>query len=125
MILMSGGKGQGKGLRMNELDKLNQSQRNVQFDDQKSTAGNKDDLRSVRSEFDYGSKRNFTDILGKFRTNNLNKKIGINDITLDRNTLKRLNGETDSVKSYKSMTSSYRKRLNSIDRVDRFRHDER
>jgi hypothetical protein len=86
------------------------------------------DLRSVRSEFDYGSKKNFTDILGKFRTNNLTGKrggnnLGLNDMALDRNTLKRLNGETDSLKSYKSITSSYRNRLNSIDRVDRFRNE--
>lgn len=80
----------------------------------------------MRSEFDYGSKKNFTDILGKFRTDNLvgkRRNLGLNDMALDRNTLKRLNGETDSVKSLKSMTSSYRNRLNSIGRVDRLRHE--
>ena len=73
----------------------------------------------MRSEYDYNSKRKFTDILSKFKKNNLTGR-GLKD--LNYNPGVRNDIETVSRNSAKvSITSSYRNRLNAIERVGRFK----
>lgn len=67
---MNSGKNNGGTLNSHDLESLNAGNARIKASDTKNN--NPDDLRSVRSEYDYGSKKKFVDILGNFKKNNLN-----------------------------------------------------
>ena len=66
-MIMSGGKNNGGTLNSADLENLNAGNSKINEADRNRDP---DDLRSVRSEYDYGSKKKFVDILGNFKTNN-------------------------------------------------------
>ena len=84
---MSSGKNNG-GLNSNDLDSLNHGK----FDHSATLGGNgdsgprgpgpqaPDDLRSVKSEYDYGAKKKFVDILGNLKKNNLDGLKGLDGL---------------------------------------------
>ena len=84
---MSSAKNNG-GLNSHDLDSLNAQK----FDHSATLANNaeksqraaardpNEDLRSVKSEYDYGAKKKFVDILGNFKKNNLDGLKGLENI---------------------------------------------
>jgi len=80
---MSSGKNNGGGLNSKDLDSLNAAK----FDHGATLAGNSalrgpgpeapEELRSVKSEYDYGAKKKFVDILGNLKKNNLDGLRGL------------------------------------------------
>ena len=95
---MSSGKNNG-GLNSKDLDSLNAQK----FDHSATLANNgggamrgpaqdpNEDLRSVKSEYDYGAKKKFVDILGNLKKNNLDGLKGLENIK-DHPGMKNLEG---------------------------------
>ena len=69
------------------------------------------DLRSIKSEYDYGSKKKFVDVLGNIKKNNQNGLKGLEGLN---NHPGAKNMETASRRSGASMTSSYRNKYNGL-----------
>lgn len=69
------------------------------------------DLRSIKSEYDYGSKKKFVDVLGNIKKNNQNGLKGLEGLQGHPGAK---NMETASRRSNLSMTSSYRKKFNGL-----------
>ena len=90
------------GLKAGDLDSLNGYMN-------ERTADN--DLRSIKSEYDYGSKKKFVDVLGNIKKNNQNGLKGLEGLN---NHPGAKNMETASRRSGASMTSSYRNKYNGL-----------
>ena len=87
------------GLKTGDLESLNGQ-------NQDRTPDN--DLRSIKSEYDYGSKKKFVDVLGNIKKTNSNGLKGLENHPGAKNM------ETASRKSNASMTSSYRRKFNGL-----------
>lgn len=89
----------------NKFDKNNTLAANKAILDAAADHRADDDLRSIKSEFDYGSKKKFVDILG-----NVSRTSQLNRLRADH---KLGSGNTDSVFSYKSGKSTLSRRSNA------------
>lgn len=87
------------GLKTGDLESLNGQ-------NQDRTPDN--DLRSIKSEYDYGSKKKFVDVLGNIKKTNSNGLKGLENHPGAKNM------ETASRRSNASMTSSYRRKFNGL-----------
>ena len=94
------------GLKTGDLESLNGQ-------NEGRTADN--DLRSVKSEYDYGSKKKFVDVLGNIKKNNGNGLKGLEGLQGHPGAK---NMETASRRSNQSMTSSLRRKLNTVKAAD-------
>ena len=67
LVLSGGGKGiTGKDL--GELDKMYNHSNTYKNGGDHGHSERNDDLRSIKSEYDYGAKRKFVDVLGNIKT---------------------------------------------------------
>jgi hypothetical protein len=63
-LVLSGGKGiQGKDLE--SLNKMYNHEKT--YGEKKESVANNEDLRSLKSEYDYGAKKKFVDVLGNIK----------------------------------------------------------
>jgi hypothetical protein len=101
-----------KGIHGNDLEIMNQMYNHEKsLKENVKTEGN-DDLRSLRSEYDYGAKKKFVDVLGNIKKNNGDGLRGLENL---KNHPGARNMENPSVKSkYSTTTSSIRRRIQNV-----------
>lgn len=100
-----------KGIQGKDLDNMNQKYNHENtYRENVKTDGN-EDLRSLRSEYDYGTKKKFVDVLGNIKKNNGDGLKGLENL---KNHPGAKNMETTSVKSKYSTATSVRRRMQSV-----------
>jgi hypothetical protein len=82
------------------------------YGEKRESLPNNEDLRSLRSEYDYGAKKKFVDVLGNIKKHGGDTLKGLENLK-DHPGARTMEGSVRSQKSKMSTNSNLRKRFNS------------